>query len=102
MGKAMQGDLAYTETMGKHRTVTAFEEATPRINGFVAPSASVIGNVDMGASSSVWYGAVLRGDVNHIKIGENSHIGDRTVVHVASESGAVGGKAAPCVIGDGV
>merc|ERR1712159_431374 len=103
IGTTLQGNLAYTEKMGKHRTSSAFEGVSPSLsNAFVAPSASVVDNVELGASSSVWYGAVLRGDVNHIKIGANSHIGDRTVVHVASESGAVKGKAAPTIIGDGV
>merc|ERR1712166_1508234 len=52
--------------------------------------------------SSVWYGAALRGDVNSITVGSNSHIGDRTVVHVASEAGSVKGKAVNTSIGDGV
>ena len=54
---------------------------------FVAPSASVIGDVKIGKNSSVWYGAVVRGDVNAISIGENSSVGDRAVVHVAKIQG---------------
>jgi len=103
LGKAMQGDLAYTEKMGAHRSVRAFEASQPAVsNGFIAPSASVIGDVALGAGSSIWYGAVLRGDVNTIKVGANSHIGDRSVVHVASESGSIGTGARPTIIGDGV
>jgi gamma-carbonic anhydrase len=48
---------------------------------FVAPCATVVGKVNIGASSSVWYGAVLRGDVNTIKIGDNVSVGDRVMVH---------------------
>jgi len=103
MGKGMQGDLAYTEKMGAHRTRAAFQATTPNVSSaFVAPCASLIGNVEAGAGSSVWYGAVMRGDVNTIKLGANSHIGERAVVHCASEIGSVGGKAAPTTIGANV
>jgi len=103
MGKGLQGDLAYTERMGAHRTVTAFQAATPGVSSaFVAPCASIIGDVTAGAGSSVWYGAVLRGDVNSIKLGENSSIGENTVVHCASERGQASGKAQPTVIGNNV
>jgi carbonic anhydrase/acetyltransferase-like protein (isoleucine patch superfamily) len=53
----------------------------------VAPSASVIGNVTIGSRSSVWYGAVVRGDVNKVTIGENTAIRERAVVHVAKIQG---------------
>jgi len=46
----------------------------------VAPTASVIGDVSLGAGSSVWYGAKVRGDVHTIKIGANSSIGDCSMV----------------------
>jgi len=103
IGKALQGDLAYTERMGKHRTVQAFQASTPSVSStFVAPCASIIGDVQTGAGSSVWYGAVLRGDVNTIKVGANSSIGDRSVVHVASTAGSIKGNAAGTSIGDNV
>lgn len=50
---------------------------------FVAPNASVIGDVTLGKHSSIWYGATVRGDVNHITIGDNTNIQDQAVVHVA-------------------
>lgn len=49
---------------------------------FVAPSASVIGDVVIGESSSVWFGVVLRGDVFPIRIGARTNIQDNGVVHV--------------------
>lgn len=52
--------------------------------GFVAPSAAVVGRVTVGANSSIWYGAILRGDVSTITIGDDVTIGDRVMVHVAS------------------
>lgn len=48
---------------------------------FVAPNASVIGRVDINQYSSVWYGAVVRGDLNDVSIGAYTSIGDRAVVH---------------------
>ncbi|KAI8466546.1 MAG: mitochondrial NADH:ubiquinone oxidoreductase 32 kDa subunit [Monoraphidium minutum] len=50
---------------------------------FVAPSATVLGNVSVGAGSSIWYGATLRGDVNAITIGERTNIQDNVVIHVS-------------------
>jgi gamma-carbonic anhydrase len=54
---------------------------------FVAPNATVIGDVTLGPLSSVWYGAVLRGDINSIVIGEGTNIQDGTIVHLADEYG---------------
>lgn len=52
---------AYIETIQPSLRSVALGGATPTTSGFVAPSASVIGKVKMGESSSVWYGAVIRG-----------------------------------------
>lgn len=56
---------------------------TPKIgkNCFIAPTASVIGEVELGDDVSVWFQTVLRGDVFKIKIGNRSNIQDGTVVH---------------------
>ena len=58
----------------------------PRIHpsAFIAPGAVVIGDVEIGAESSVWFGCVIRGDVNKVRIGARSNIQDGTVIHVAS------------------
>ena len=53
---------------------------------FIAPSASVIGNVTNWDSSSVWYGAVVRGDSHPITIGYSSNIQDRAVVQTVSKN----------------
>lgn len=50
-------------------------------NCFLAETAAVLGDVEIGDNCSVWYGAVLRGDVNSIKIGNNVNIQDGAVVH---------------------
>ena len=64
---------------------------------FTAPSADIIGRVTIGADSSIWFGAIIRGDVNNIVIGERVSIQDGAVVHVTHESATDAGFA--CVIG---
>lgn len=62
-----------------------YEEWTPRVaaDAFIAPSAQLIGNVEIGSQSSVWYGCVLRGDVDKIVVGDRSNLQDGTIVHVS-------------------
>jgi carbonic anhydrase/acetyltransferase-like protein (isoleucine patch superfamily) len=61
----------------------SFEGKTPRIDpsAFVSEAAYVVGDVEMGAESSVWPGAVLRADFSPIRIGANTHIEDNVTVH---------------------
>ena len=61
-------------------------------SAFVAPGATVVGDVTLGEESSVWYGAVLRGDINSIKIGPRSNIQDGTIVHLADDFGTYVGE----------
>jgi carbonic anhydrase/acetyltransferase-like protein (isoleucine patch superfamily) len=61
--------------LGDHTVITDGDDY------FVAPSASVLGRVFLGKNVSVWFGAVIRGDVEDIKIGENSNIQDLSVLH---------------------
>jgi carbonic anhydrase/acetyltransferase-like protein (isoleucine patch superfamily) len=63
-------------------------------DAYVAPSADVIGSVSLGSQSSVWFGAVLRGDNDQISVGARSNIQDNTVIHV--DAGV------PVTIGDDV
>lgn len=58
----------------------------PRIHpsAFIAENAVIIGDVEIGADSSVWYGCTLRGDVNNIVIGQRTNIQDHTMIHVSS------------------
>ncbi|XVE69856.1 hypothetical protein DITRI_Ditri10aG0025100 [Diplodiscus trichospermus] len=69
-------------------------------DAFVAPSASVIGDVQVGRGSSIWYGCVLRGDVNSISVGSGTNIQDNSLVHVAKSN--ISGKVLPTIIGDNV
>ena len=61
-----------------------FEGLLPSIDptAFVAPSAAVIGDVELGEDASIWYHCVLRGDTNRIRIGAHTNIQDGTIVHV--------------------
>lgn len=61
-----------------------FLGAEPRFDdsNFIAPTAAVIGDVTLGKGASVWFGAVVRGDVNWIAIGAGSNVQDNSVVHV--------------------
>jgi carbonic anhydrase/acetyltransferase-like protein (isoleucine patch superfamily) len=58
------------------------EGPTIHPSAWVVPGATVVGDVTLGEESSVWYGAVLRGDINRITIGPRSNIQDNGVVHV--------------------
>ncbi len=62
---------------------------------FVAEGAVVIGDVHIGSESNVWFGCVIRGDVNTIRIGERTNIQDGTVIHVTRQTG-------PTTIGSGI
>ena len=64
---------------------------------YLDPAATVIGDVLLGDDVSVWPGAVLRGDVNHIRVGARSNIQDGAIVHVA-HAGPYG-PGYPCLIG---
>ena len=56
---------------------------------WVAPTATVVGDVVLGPKSSVFYGAVLRGDIARIRVGEGSNIQDNCVVHLADDLDAI-------------
>lgn len=64
-------------------------------SAWIAPGAAVVGDVRIGAGSSVWYGCVLRADVHYIRVGRTSNIQDGSVLHVSE------GRFA-CEIGDEV
>jgi len=74
-----------------------YKNKSPRIasSALVLPGADVIGDVEIGDDASIWFGTVIRGDVNFIRIGDETNIQDRCVVHVTVEKH-------PTVIGDRV
>lgn len=66
--------------------ILPYNDILPQIadDCFIAPNTSVIGDVVIGAGTSVWYGTTIRGDVNIIRIGQDTNIQDGTVIHVAT------------------
>jgi carbonic anhydrase/acetyltransferase-like protein (isoleucine patch superfamily) len=70
--------------------IRAFGENEPIIHksAFIADTAVVIGDVEIGEDSSVWFGSVIRGDVNYIRIGVRTNIQDLTMIHVSSTTHA--------------
>jgi carbonic anhydrase/acetyltransferase-like protein (isoleucine patch superfamily) len=90
-----------------------FGETTPRIaaTAWIAPGAVVVGDVEIGDDSSIWYAAVVRGDVHHVRIGSRTNVQDGAVVHVTrdrfsaqiGDEVTVGHRAVVhgCIVGDG-
>jgi carbonic anhydrase/acetyltransferase-like protein (isoleucine patch superfamily) len=59
---------------------------------FIAPGAVVVGAVELGAESSIWFGSVLRGDINRIVVGARSNVQDGSVLHVSDDHACVLGE----------
>jgi len=66
--------------------ILPYRGIVPQIDAtaFIAPGAVVIGDVVIGPETSIWFGCVIRGDVNIIRIGARTNIQDGTIIHVAS------------------
>ncbi len=77
--------------------ILEYKGKKPKIgkNVFLAENTVIIGDVEIGDNANIWYGSVIRGDVNYIKIGKNTNIQDGTVIHVGSDDG-------PTIIGNNV
>ena len=77
--------------------IEGFDGKMPKIadTAFVAPNATIIGDVTIGENSSVWYGCVLRGDMHYIKIGSNCSVQDNSVMHGTADK-------YPTVVGNNV
>ena len=78
-------------------SVLKFNKKKPQISRdcFLAPNSMVIGDVEVGSCSSVWFGTVIRGDVMHIRIGNETNIQDNSVVHVTKDKN-------PTIVGNNV
>ena len=83
--------------------INAFNNHSPIIDktAFVAETAVIIGDVEIGPQSSVWYNCVARGDVNSIRIGSRSNVQDLSMLHV-THSKSSDDPGAPLIIGDDV
>lgn len=67
--------------------IIPFKNIEPKIHStaFIAHDADVIGDVEIGEDASVWFGSLIRGDVNYIRIGAKTNIQDQTIIHVSSK-----------------
>lgn len=74
-----------------------FKGQVPQVDptAWMSPNCSIIGDTAIGAHSSIWFGAVLRGDVNYIRIGEYTNVQDNAVIHVTTNGN-------PTIIGNRV
>jgi carbonic anhydrase/acetyltransferase-like protein (isoleucine patch superfamily) len=91
-------DLRGRSAAGDARSIIRpFAGVWPRIHpdAWIAPGAVVVGDVEIGAESSLWYGAVLRGDVHGIRVGARTNLQDGCILHVTRDRFA-------CVLGDEV
>ena len=79
-----------------------FKGKSPVIDptAFVAETAVIIGDVTIGPRANIWYGVVIRGDINHVRIGAETNIQENTVIHVDLNDRGLGDCAT--VIGDRV
>lgn len=77
--------------------ILPYKGILPKIhpNAWVAPNASITGDVEIGAESSIWFGVQMRGDVHEIRIGKRTNIQDGSILHVTRNLSG-------CYVGDGV
>ncbi len=89
--------MSGTDQGGHRPLIRPYEGKWPRIAQptFIAENAVVAGDVEIGPECGIWYGVVLRGDANYIKIGKRVNIQDGSIVHINAND-------FPTIIGDGV
>ncbi|MDD3370593.1 MAG: gamma carbonic anhydrase family protein [Alphaproteobacteria bacterium] len=93
-----------------HPVILPYRGVFPRIHpsAFIAPGAVIVGDVEIGAESSVWFGCVVRADMNKIRIGARTNVQDGAVIHVSLDKqaalaqGDVPAEGFPTLIGDDV
>jgi len=79
----------------KHKYPHKFRSPEIHPSAWCAPGSQVMGDVKIGAESSVWFNSVIRGDVNYIRIGERSNVQDLSMLHVSYEGN-------PTIVGNDV
>jgi carbonic anhydrase/acetyltransferase-like protein (isoleucine patch superfamily) len=89
--------MGHAEAANAVGPIWALDGVLPKIadTAWIAPTAAVIGDVEIGEESGVWFHCVLRGDTNYIRVGARTNIQDGTIVHVNTGN-------FPCVIGNDV
>lgn len=81
-----------------------FKDHEPKLsqNVLICDGAKIIGEVEIGDNSSIWYNCVIRGDVNYIKIGKNTNVQDLTMIHVWHRENDEPNTGFPTIIGDNI
>ncbi|KAK3235368.1 hypothetical protein CYMTET_54424 [Cymbomonas tetramitiformis] len=99
LGRMFSANPIEDEVYCRQRTAIPLGPRVPFVSAtaWIAPNATVIGDVDIIEGASIWYGAVLRGDLNHIQVGAHSSIQDKAVIHAARSSPT--GVSAATIIG---
>lgn len=84
--------------------IFSYQNRHPKIpkSVFVAKSADLIGDIEIGEDSSIWFGCVIRGDINSIKIGKNTSIQDLSMIHVTHYTKEDKSDGCPTYVGDNV
>lgn len=79
-------ESTFIQKLNDEIKIFPYKEHYPKIgkNVFLASGVKIIGNVEIGNNSSVWYNSVIRGDVHYIKIGESTNIQDCSMLHVTN------------------
>ena len=76
-GSRYQGDVAYQLDYSRHRQVLPIAESVPEVNkAWIAPNATLVGNVFVSNFATIWYGVTVRAELNPVRIGNFSSIGD--------------------------
>ena len=67
--------------------ILPYRDILPKIapTAFIAPTATVIGDVEIGEDAGIWFGCIIRGDVNIIRIGARTNVQDGTIIHVSKD-----------------
>jgi len=109
LGYRFQRNFAFMEPTSDHETIQPLFSLKPSLamGTFVAPTASIVGDVEIGGQSAVWYGATLRGDLSQVRVGENTVIGEHSVITGKTQVGNrvyIGGKTVlqDCIIHNNV
>lgn len=82
----MKEEEKTVDPMKPKKNIFPYKGKSPKIDptAYIAPTAIIIGDVEIGAQSSIWFNTVIRGDVHYIKIGTKTNIQDLVMVHVTN------------------
>jgi len=97
LGYRLQRNFAFEENPSRHQTIQSLFDMKPHVGkgAFVAPTASIVGDVEIGAQSAVWYGVTLRAEMFQVQVGEQTNIGEQSVITGRTSIGnrvSIGGK----------